>query len=164
MTPGQRLVPTLHIFIQRSVPQNLRPELATWKLPCLKASIRRLWSVAATSKARLWLMQFHGRQWSVQLNFTLGPTCKKKKMEKVKGKQERDRTSSRAETVWQKGRLSRQRCFTAPDQIIELNLQCYHCRLTFLWVCEITHEHLLLCNTMRHTRPIPWTEELCVKW
>lgn len=58
-----------------------------------------------------------------------------------------------------KGSLSIQRCFTTPDQIIELHLRYYHCRLTFLWVCEITRERLLPRNTMRHTRPIPSIED-----
>lgn len=90
--------------------------------------------------------------------FILGSTCGKKA-----GRRQTDRGSINAETGWRRGSLSRQRCFTMPDQIIELHLQYYHCRLTFLWVCEITHERLLLRITMRHTRPIPWKEELRIK-
>lgn len=70
-TPGQWLVlvlPWERGFIQQSVPQTLWPEMAIWKLPCLKASIRQLWSVASSRKSRLWLMRFHTRQWSLQLN------------------------------------------------------------------------------------------------
>lgn len=144
-------------FNQQSVPQTLWPELATWKLPCLKASIRRFWSVAPARKPKLWLMQFHAWQWSVQLNLHWAPHVK------IKNKKGTDRSSNRAVTDWEQQRLSRQRCFTTVGQIIELHLQCYHCRLTFLWVCEIAHERLLPCNTMRHTWPIPWEERQRIK-
>ncbi len=138
-----------------SSPQTLGPELAIWKLPCLKAPIRRLRSVSAARKARLWLMQFHARQWSLQLNLCWVPHMKKA------GKRQ---TAAAADQRQIEGkRACTQRCYTTPDQIIELHLQYYHCRLTFLCACEITHERLLPCNTMRHTRPILWIEKPRIK-
>lgn len=56
MTPGQWLVlalPWRRGFTQQSTPQTLWPEPAIWQLPCLKASITRLWSVAAARKAKM---------------------------------------------------------------------------------------------------------------
>lgn len=60
-----------------SPPQTPWPELTIWKLPCLKASIRGLPSVAAARKAKLWPMQFHAQQWSPQLNLYWLPHVKK---------------------------------------------------------------------------------------
>lgn len=89
------------------------------------------------------------------VEFIQGPTCEKGGERKTGAAMEQ-RLSERREAV-------RSRCFTTADQIIELHLQYYHCRLTFLWVCEITHEHLLPCNTMRHTRAIQRIETLRIK-
>lgn len=142
----------------QSVSQTLWPELTIWKLPCLKPPLDDYEAWLQQGKAKQWLMQFHARQWFLQLNLYWAAH-----VEKRAGRRQTDRGSNNAETGWGRGSLSRQRCFTMPDQIIELHLQYYHCRLTFLWVCEITHERLLLHITMRHTRPIPWKEELRIK-
>lgn len=95
-------------------------------------------------------MQFHARQQFLQLNLHWPPDRKKP-----------DRSMNAAEADRGKGMAERtKRCFTRPHQIIELHLQYYHCRLTFLRAREITRERPSPCDTMRHQRPIPFTEKL----
>ena len=88
-------------FSRQSIPLTLWPEPAVWKLPCLKASIRRFWTAAAARKAKLRLMQFHAWQWFLQQNLyfiNLYPHVEKRQEKrKWAAATERDREKERAE-------------------------------------------------------------------